>query len=843
MGRPLPSEWQSTPVIGPIVDWLNNICEAIQDNIVYWIYKVWDWIYDRVKDVWNYVIKPALRDVIDAIWDIWVKFKTWVKDAVKDIWNDVIKPIIDTIASGVNWLKDEMWNKLLKPAIDAISSGVNWLKENLWDKFIKPGIDNILSKIGDAYKFLTVDIPNKINDLWEKVKPKIDDIISKAKDLASSLNTTKESIIKKVEDGVKGIGAMFDGAVSDITKTFTSVVDFFKDPWGKMKKGFEEAGKIILGGVDWAKKAWGDFINIIASPIIKMFMDLAGGIIAAWGSLISTHVKVRSMPKVVFSSSKEKQGNDPEVYIPREWSESVITIFDPLRLALEAIVDEIGSKLKEIVTVEGPITSDKAKENMEKFIGLIKDININISELDIITECLSLGQVEVIGRVLQNLAWTYGLGWLQWVALGPGLKYAIAQPLEDYYTYVTRPNRITRSDVEEAYRKGYITREVYRDRLARLGYKDEDIDIMEKIAYKEMTLAEVRRLIELGVITEDEARDKLAKMGYRSEDIDLVLKYITFEQTEEERRLAKSDIISAFSEGVLTEDQAKEALLNLGYTADAADILLATAKKKLVQAKRLTASQILAALRERTIDTKEADQLLAELGFEEKDREILIKTELAKTVVTPRLPTASMILEAFRFNVINEEGARTWLETLKYDKPTIDLLINTEKARIAEIEARELKKQRLPTASQIGRAYIDGVISRDEMKKRLIELDYSEADAELICLIYDREKAAALQRIRKPPPEKKQTLSASQILEAYREGVFSGEEALTRLEGLGYSTEDALVLLEVQRRTLTPSQIIRAMRRGIITEDQARERLSLQGYTSDDIDILMELGG
>ncbi|MEM1574293.1 MAG: hypothetical protein QXY96_07455, partial [Candidatus Methanomethylicaceae archaeon] len=340
---------------------------------------------------------------------------------------------------------------------------------------------------------------------------------------------------------------------------------------------------------------------------------------------------------------------------------------------------------------------------------------------------------------------------------------------------------------------------------------------------------------------EDEARDRLRKIGYRDEDIDLVLKSITFDQTEEERKLAKTDILNAFAEGILTEEQARNSLANIGYTNDAIDILLATAKKKMMEVRRITASQVLAALRERTIDTKEADQLLAELGFTERDREILIKTELAKTVITPRLPTASMILSAYRFNVIDEATARSWLETLRYDKPTIDLLIATENARIAEIEERELKKQRFPTSSQIGRAYVDGVITRDEMKKKLLELKYSEKDAELICLIYDKEKERALRKIREVPAEKKQKLSATQILEAYREGVFSGEEALTRLEALGYSIDDAMVLLEVQRRTLTPAQIIAAFRRKIISEEEARERLALQGYTDEDIDILMRL--
>jgi len=117
-------------------------------------------------------------------------------------------------------------------------------------------------------------------------------------------------------------------------------------------------------------------------------------------------------------------------------------------------------------------------ERARRFIRTIQEVNkqqILVSN--------TIGALDPqIGRMVRDsygaYIWSLGLGWLSWVALSPFLSEAVAAPLQRLYRKEFRNLRITRSLIERALKVGMISEDEARNRLAEMGYPDEDIDII-----------------------------------------------------------------------------------------------------------------------------------------------------------------------------------------------------------------------------------------------------------------------------------------------------------------------------------------------------------------------------
>jgi len=127
------------------------------------------------------------------------------------------------------------------------------------------------------------------------------------------------------------------------------------------------------------------------------------------------------------------------------------------------------------------------------------------------------------------------------------------------------------------------------------------------------------------------------------------------------------------------------------------------------------------------------------------------------------------------------------------------------------------------TASQVLDAFRDGAIDERETRERLRTMGYPDADIDLLMR----------REVRK--------LSPAQIVDGYIRALISREEAIERLQGQGYSYEDASTLLSLREARLSEGQILDAMARELISVQDARGRLRELGFRDEDIDLLVAL--
>jgi len=219
---------------------------------------------------------------------------------------------------------------------------------------------------------------------------------------------------------------------------------------------------------------------------------------------------------------------------------------------------------------KGPVSAEQARLNAIEFFTLVGDLNLIASIFDIIGDIQILGTKlpgRAIARLITNISWTFGLGWMTWVVMSPVLRASIAEPFEVELNRITRPARFTTTQIRELYEYGIDNIDEYEEELKDAGYSDDKIqklkDLMKRMVWRE----EIRRWITdmaaayvKGYLTDDELM-KAIEMGYYTNEE----RQFRFweEKTRRETKIIDlriDEIERAFKTGKIDENEARARL-------------------------------------------------------------------------------------------------------------------------------------------------------------------------------------------------------------------------------------------------------------------------------------------
>lgn len=99
-------------------------------------------------------------------------------------------------------------------------------------------------------------------------------------------------------------------------------------------------------------------------------------------------------------------------------------------------------------------------------------------------------------------------------------------------------------------------------------------DKLTKIAYNPLTRVDVRRMFDHGVLDESGVFKAYKDVGYNDENAGLMTEFTKKFVADPERNLTKADILSLFKKRGLTETEAVQRLMSIGYNEDTAWLLL-----------------------------------------------------------------------------------------------------------------------------------------------------------------------------------------------------------------------------------------------------------------------------
>ena len=481
------------------------------------------------------------------------------------------------------------------------------------------------------------------------------------------------------------------------------------------------------------------------------------------------------------------------------------------------------------------LAKENAEERAKEYVRFLGELSVLGAVYRAFDQLDWLPGMKIYSEVINSFRWNLGIQWLTWVIVGAPLRAAIGDPLERIYRKKYRTSYPTRADFEEMMRRRIIKEDEFKEQMKELGYPDEFLDQLKEIGYKTLSLETIKKAYKMKLIDKDELAHYLMRLGYTLKDTEILYDMIRRESTEEHKEITLSIAREAYREDIISKAEFEGILKSLGYDETSRRIIirLEDARKARKRAD-LTRGALERAFREGVITEKEFRKRLIDLGFTEESANIIVETAKASMKPDFRKPTRALLENAFKLGVISEADFLEKLQEIGYDRETAELIVNTVKKQIEK--SLEIKPRKM-SVSQVLDAYFEGVIDLRTALDKLKLLGYSEEDA--TTLIKTEEKKRA-------PRPKKASLGA--LREAFRYGIITEHEFLAKLRELGYSYDEARMIVETEKKKITFSkkrassaQLLRAFREGVIDEAELRQRLYDLGYVQEDIDLLVNM--
>jgi len=126
---------------------------------------------------------------------------------------------------------------------------------------------------------------------------------------------------------------------------------------------------------------------------------------------------------------------------------------------------------------------------------------------------------------------------------------------------LTLPSIPDISSVIQAWRKGDLTDDEFKDLLKKKGYAEDKIQILLDGFKRNLEVGEILEAYRRGEMVEEEAESKLAELGLDDYEIDILLKISS-------RLLDKTELLSLWLRGIIDDVELDEKLKEHGYKTD-----------------------------------------------------------------------------------------------------------------------------------------------------------------------------------------------------------------------------------------------------------------------------------
>jgi len=224
------------------------------------------------------------------------------------------------------------------------------------------------------------------------------------------------------------------------------------------------------------------------------------------------------------------------------------------------------------------------------------------------------------------------------------------------------------------------------------------------ISYSPYTRVDLRRMHKLGVIDETGLHRGHLDLGYNEEKASQLDKFVLGLNTEEDRDATKADIQTAYYEGVIPRDLARDLLYEIGY------------KEPFVEA-YLLAQDYRIAKRDRT---KEEESTKEEIS---KER------ELAK----------GDILSSYIDGILTKGEANDFLREIDYPQKVVDILL----AKAEWEESQRALKEEIKTTKIL---YVNEEIDVSQVHERLGKYALPSTQVDELLLVWNVEKERRTER-------------------------------------------------------------------------------------------------
>lgn len=427
----------------------------------------------------------------------------------------------------------------------------------------------------------------------------------------------------------------------------------------------------------------------------------------------------------------------------------------------------------------------------------------------------------------------------------------------DIQTWIALSYRVISEGVAwDLYENGTVSQDWMTSLLRAHGYNPQDIPLLIKAHEKQdvkdagkFLASTAKKSFREGLIDEAEFRQILSNLNYAPREIDLQVELLRGEQQAELRDLSTGQVRQLYVGGLLGRDEAKAALLELNYSQSVADNLLTLwYNQSLPKTVRINKSTVVAAYRNGVLSRDEAAQkLVAEVGHTPQNAELILRIEDAKSArqESPVVPTvAPLSLSTLRELVEAGLISRSDFE----NRAELDRFSEADRALLTDLFFRLTDvNERTASDELLFAAYLHGLLTRDELAARLVGAGAGPEDVELAIRTFELENPVVFGEYQ---PQYLKQPSVSQMQLALQRGLITEQQFRDKLAAWGYSLDAVEVYLQnasyvppSEPRKLTSAQVLRLYRELFFSRAEAVDRLVELGYTIEDANLLVTAEG
>jgi hypothetical protein len=809
-------------VIDDFADWIGDLFGGTLDLL--------GMIRDALKGLWKYIwtnVGGALRWVWDKFDDWWGWLVATLSSILTSLWNaitDARNLIWNRVWDVAGWVKDRV-NEIVDKVWGWISTWVYWVKDRVWDAagWVKDRVDEI------------------VNQVWGWISTWADWVKDRVWDAAGWV---KNEVLNPITDCLDTVADVFRGAFDLIGKTIQNALDNLRD---KVLAGLDALRDAIVAAIKWPyEHIWEPFVELLERKL-QIPGRLIRGEYASLGDIMGELV---DPPQAAFLGTAGSQIFSTVVGFTTAMVLSAL--LQPLMVPpMQMMTSRVGAQLLTVGVIQealdrgfiSPATADdhlsrmgysgEAKQALLELCNQMPGASDLMRMADKRVWALQVeekyGQyTELPDQVIQFMAqvgysedWTRNFWRAHWDLPSP------AQVFE-----MRHRRKITDADME-AYLGLTAWLPFFRDKLL-------------EISYNPVTRVDLRRLYKGGILSEENVFDGYRDLGYDDEKArwltDYTKKYYSPDdksQVDDMADLAVSTFRTAYRRHVILRDEALDKIVEAGYTEDVADFLLSIDDAQLalnpttdagIPIRDLTVPVFLKAYREHIWFRDRVQPELEAMGYLPWEVDLLLQLEDFANESELRDLQETVVKEEYVKRAITRAVAGAQLDALQVPPERRDLLLRRWDLQAAQ-KTREL------TVAQLQRGLRDGLLYEVDVLSRLSGMGYNEADAKFLVDDVDKTSEGLARR-----------LSVSQLSQGYKIGTVTDVQFSERLLALGYSQEDAKVLIDIatpvtvsKERQLSTAQLTVGFRAGLVTEAELLEKLATLGYSQEDAELLVKM--
>lgn len=404
---------------------------------------------------------------------------------------------------------------------------------------------------------------------------------------------------------------------------------------------------------------------------------------------------------------------------------------------------------------------------------------------------------------------------------------------------------VTKTTAKRAFREGLMSEAEFRQTLSALKLADAEIDLLialeregQRDDVRSLTVSQLKAAWSENVLSDVEVRHYLAIEGFQETETNLLLSTWQKQIEPEFRKVNKSTVLAAYTAGVLSRVEAANKLHSIGYAPEDATLELdlaevrnpaAFARPAAKPARSIAPGKLDNLLVAGLIDAQAMFDRLVAAGYTADDADLLTRASVAKAAEGGRMLGQSDVEDAYLLGIMSRAQALQALIGLDYTEADGTTVLEIlEQSNPAVFFPESVQSVRVPTVSALVEALRLGIIDDSQFYARTAELGMSHDDAEIYLTI-----------ARTSERKKVKTLTKSDIGSAYKSGIMSWNEAMTRLVSQGYNDQDANIILTLRRPDISTQDIWHQVMAGQIDAEIGFMQLVDMGYTGEEIEAAM----